>query len=440
MAEKNALLAEQLRLACKTSGARWLAWIYPNPVNRLETSGTPGWQVGMGEGLSKTRLKALLAFINQPARQQWVSGALASGRPRWQDVGPNQQDLGCGRIYLYPRSVASGEQEAATGLPTTLLIAGAEGLNTHSEAILRLVGLTPPNCLVFEPELAPPAPAADRLASEQLEALYATSLEISARLDLATLLQRIALRARELAGARGAEVGLVESHPADKNHPADGENAPGVRLVISETPWEAMQGLFIPSQTGLAGRIAASAASLNVADYNAWDGRLLPERFAPFQAAAGVPLVLDNEVIGTLTVLDDRPGKQFSQSDLHLLEMFAAQAAIAIQTTRLIEALHQRMEAQLRAEKELFHAAQLAAIGDLSTQIANEISDPLRRAATLLELVMRQLPEDTTQPLAQLPGPALRDLRLAYQQALQAREMTQRLLLAAHETRPTLPA
>jgi GAF domain-containing protein len=451
MPEKHAHLVEQLRLACKSSGARWAAWIIlssgashnPGGGNAHNGGGSSEWDIGPHDGLSKARFKALSDFINFPTRHRWIGGALTSGRPRWQETGEHNKPLGCGRVYLYPCSRSSTDRTH-----NTILIAGADGLSTQSEAMLRLVGMTPPFSLMTPPNGSDPTGGpAVRVALEQLEALYATSLEITTRLDLNTLLQRIALRARDLAAARGAEVGLLETA-------SEGE---GVRVVVSETPWPSMQGIFIPHMTGLAGKIAALSAPLNIANYNEWDGRLLPvgtgaARFAPFRAAAGVPLMLERQVIGTLTVLDDRPEKRFSPEDIHLIEMFGAQAAIAIQNTRLYQELNTRIETQLRTEKRLIRAAQLAAVGDISTQIANEINAPLRRATLLLEIVLKQFPEpavstaagDATQPTLPVGTVAasaatLRDLRLALQQAQQAREMSQRLLLAVRNTQPLPP-
>ena len=435
MAKKHAHLAQQLRLACKSSGARWAAWIYIT----AGTNHTPGpWQIALQEGLTKPWQKALTEFLNQPARHRWISGALSSGRPRWQEINQNEIPLGCGRIYLYPCSGSCQESDQII-----VLVAGADGLSTQSEATLRMIGLNPPGCLSFEADQDTDADAglktrpAQRAedthpqkpqapALEQLEALHKTSLEISARLELNILLQHIALRARELVAAVGAEVGLIEEARSGD----DGDHAVmGVRLTICETPWPAMQGTFIPFMTGLAGKIAALSTTLNIPDYNTWDGRLLPEKLAPFKAVAGVPLLLDGKVIGTLTVLDDRPDKQFNEDDVAILKRFGAQAAIAIQNARLYEELNNRIEAQFRAEKRLIRSAQLAAIGDISTQIANEINAPIRRTAMLLEMALKQLPDDNS-----LAPAAMRDLRLAYQQAQRAREMTHRLLLAVRET------
>jgi len=50
------------------------------------------------------------------------------------------------------------------------------------------------------------------------------------------------------------------------------------------------------------------------------------------------PLLIEDEVIGTLTVINNRQKRSFTQSDLNLVIMLAGQAAIAIQNAQLYEA------------------------------------------------------------------------------------------------------
>jgi GAF domain-containing protein len=137
----------------------------------------------------------------------------------------------------------------------------------------------------------------------QLQAVRDTSLDIAGDLDLDTLLSRLTYRARDLVGARGAELGLYN------------EREQIIEIVVSDTPWENVQGIHIPLMAGVAGRLAAFGEPIVVKDYNTWPGRLLPHRKAAFQAVAGVPLKFKGQVIGTLTVLDDRPEKTYQSED-----------------------------------------------------------------------------------------------------------------------------
>jgi two-component system NtrC family sensor kinase len=241
----------------------------------------------------------------------------------------------------------------------------------------------------------------------QLQAVRDTSLDLAGDLDLNTLLKRVAQRARDLVGARGAELGLYN------------EAEQVVEIVVSETPWENVQGVKIPIMAGVAGQIAAFGEPLVVDNYDRWPGRLHPERFTPYHTVAGVPLKFKGQVIGTLTVLDDRPEKSFVASDVQLLELLAPQAAISIRNARLYQELERRIQAQLLAESRLIRSARLAAVGEMAAGVAHELNNPLTSVTGFVELTLNELPMDS---------PLRSDLELVLQEAHRARGVVRRLL------------
>ncbi|HNT22952.1 MAG TPA: GAF domain-containing protein [Anaerolineales bacterium] len=241
----------------------------------------------------------------------------------------------------------------------------------------------------------------------QLEAVRDTSLDIAGDLDFDTLLSRLTIRARDLVGARGAELGLYNEHEQI------------VEVVISDAPWEHVQGSQIPLMAGVAGRLAAFGEPIVVDDYNTWPGRLLPHRKASFRAVAGVPLKFKGQVIGTLTVLDDRPDKTFKSEDVNLLELLAPQAAISIRNARLYQELQERIKAQQVAEARLVRSARLAAVGEMAAGVAHELNNPLTTVAGFAELILQDLE----------PGSPFReDLELVLAEAERARHVVRRLL------------
>ncbi len=241
----------------------------------------------------------------------------------------------------------------------------------------------------------------------QLQAVRETALDITSSLDLDMLLARIVRRAQDLVDARGVELGLYN------------EKEQIVQVVVSETPWQNMIGLKIPLMAGVAGRMAIFGEPLLLADYNTWPGRLLPERNAPFKAVAGVPLKIQGQVIGTLTVMDDRPEKAFHEEDVQLLELLAPQAAISIRNARLYQELQERIEAQRQAESNLIRSARLAAVGEMAAGVAHELNNPLTTVTGFVELVLEDLPAGST---------ARADLQLVLQESLRARGVVRRLL------------
>jgi two-component system NtrC family sensor kinase len=241
----------------------------------------------------------------------------------------------------------------------------------------------------------------------QLEAARVTGLEIAGDLDLDILLRRVVRRARELIGARGAELALVD------------DQAEIVRTVVSDNPWRDFTGTEVPFMSGVEGKVAVLGEVLVVNDYNDWSGRLYPERHMPYRMVAGIPLKLKGKVIGVLLVSDDRPERDFQADDLQLLEFFAAQAAVFIRNARLYQEIQDRMEAQRQAEMQLIRSARLAAVGEMAAGVAHELNNPLTTVAGFIELVLDELPEGM---------PQREDLELVMREAKRARGVVRRLL------------
>jgi signal transduction histidine kinase len=240
-----------------------------------------------------------------------------------------------------------------------------------------------------------------------LQAGRETALDIGADLDLDTLLKRVVSRTRELVGVMGAELGLVD------------HTEQVVRVLVSENPWNDYSGLTFPLMSGVAGQVAALGEPLVVNDYNSWSGKVGPDRRAPFNSVAGVPLMFKGEVIGTLTVYDDQPERVFRDEDVELLELVAPQVAVYIRHAKLYQELQERIEAQQLAENRLVQSARLAAVGEMSAGIAHELNNPLTTVAGFAELILDELPEDF---------PQRPDLDLILRESVRARGVVRRLL------------
>jgi two-component system, NtrC family, sensor kinase len=241
----------------------------------------------------------------------------------------------------------------------------------------------------------------------QLEAVRETALDIAANLDLDALLKRVVHRARELVGAEGAELGLLD------------EKEQIVRVVVSDTPWTNKIGREIALMAGVAGRVAAFGEPLVIPDYNTWKGRLLPQQEAPFKSVAGVPLKFQGKVIGTLTVIDSRPDWEIKNEHVQLLELFAPQVTVFIRNARLYQELQERIAAQRAAENRLIRSARLAAVGEMAAGVAHELNNPLTTVAGFVELVLSELSTDSQHRP---------DLELVLKESLRARGVVRRLL------------
>jgi signal transduction histidine kinase len=211
----------------------------------------------------------------------------------------------------------------------------------------------------------------------QLKLVREIALDIVENLELDILLKRIVHNANELVHSKGAEIGLVD------------EDQEGIRVQTSENPWYDFSGHLIPIGKGIAGNILLSKKPVRISDYNAWADRLQLGAPAKFKAAAGVPLMLKGQVIGTLVVMDDRPDRDFSDEDLQTLEMIAHNIALAIHNAQLYQKLQERIEAQRQAESRLIQSERIAAAGRLTASIAHEINNPLQALHNCLYLSER---------------------------------------------------
>jgi signal transduction histidine kinase len=168
---------------------------------------------------------------------------------------------------------------------------------------------------------------AERQRADELDALRTTMAEITAELDLPILLQAIVERAAGLLDATGGELGLYD------------EASQELRIVVSYNLGQEYVGTRHRLGEGAMGRVAATGEPLILEDYQAWEGRLEP--YAHIRGALAAPLKVGERLVGVFTTVTTDPERQFTPADLHLLGLFAQQAAIAIENARLYQQARQ---------------------------------------------------------------------------------------------------
>ncbi len=96
-----------------------------------------------------------------------------------------------------------------------------------------------------------------------------------------------------------------------------------------------------------------------------------------------VPMLKDDELLGAITIIRQEV-KPFTDKQVALVENFTKQAVIAIENTRLLNALKDRTEELSRslddlrtAQDRLVQTEKLASLGQLTAGIAHEIKNPL---------------------------------------------------------------
>ena len=94
----------------------------------------------------------------------------------------------------------------------------------------------------------------------------------------------------------------------------------------------------------------------------------------PFRRVLGVPLKSGDTVIGVIMVDGDKPGA-FSEDDVRLVSLFADQAALAVEKTRLYEAIQHELAERKRAEEMLQQRNRELAALNTELQARNEELD-----------------------------------------------------------------
>lgn len=163
---------------------------------------------------------------------------------------------------------------------------------------------------------------------QRLHDLHAAGLAVTSDLDLAELLKRVAEEARKLTGAEYGALGVLNQEKT--------ELAQFITSGMSQEE-EAGMGPF-PRGHGLLGAVIRQGDALRIPDASA-DVRAagVPEGHPRPHSFLGVPVRVRDQVIGNLYLINKAEGEPFTIQDETIVEMLAAQAAVAIENARLFE-------------------------------------------------------------------------------------------------------
>jgi PAS domain S-box-containing protein len=214
--------------------------------------------------------------------------------------------------------------------------------------------------------------AAQRRADEE-EALRATVSDLSAQLELSTLLQSVLERAVGLLRVSHGELAIFEPASQDlvivAGHNVGETDTIGTRMAIGE---------------GAMGHVARTHEPLVIPNYREWAGRSEQYEDVEFVSVMVAPLLIGGRLVGALAFMDKDPERVFGDEDLRLLNLFARHAAIAIDNARLFTAERRRASEQ---------QALLDTLKDLSgeLELSKVLHGVLERAVTLLQVAGGEL-------------------------------------------------
>jgi len=180
--------------------------------------------------------------------------------------------------------------------------------------------------------------------------------DLASTLDLDTLLYRIVKIATEIAGAEEASI-LLYDDAARQLH----------FQVATNMDLPNMRGLDVPLEGSIAGWIVTNREPVRIGDVND-DNRFFSgvQNATSFDTKSilGVPLITKDKVVGVLEALNKKEGL-FTDVDEDLMLVLGAQAAVAIENTRLFQQ------------------------SDLISEFVHELRTPLASLSTATYLLLR---------------------------------------------------
>jgi len=161
---------------------------------------------------------------------------------------------------------------------------------------------------------------------EELKTLYSISQEIALKLEVKVILQKIMESAIGLLGAESGTIALWDNRK--QNY---------VIAIVHRLPETLIGKEFSPPWSGVVGEVIAKKTPVLYKDYEHHPNRLKELDSYHFKEVLGVPLIVREMIIGTMTIGSSDPEVHFQQSGIDLLYTFAHQAAIAIGNAKLYE-------------------------------------------------------------------------------------------------------
>jgi GAF domain-containing protein len=236
----------------------------------------------------------------------------------------------------------------------------------------------------------------------QLTALGEVSRAVSSTLDVEAVLDTIVSRASQLAGAEGCSI-YEYDEGAEQFH---------LRATHNLDPAfvETIRGVPLRRGEGLMGRATELREPVQVPDitepgtYRSGVREALV-RFG-YRALLSVPLVREDEIIGSLSLNRKTPG-EFAPEVIDVLKTFATQSALAIQNARLFQEIADKSR---QLEEASRHKSEFLA------NMSHELRTPLNAILGFNEMILGEiygeLSPDLREPLTDIQNSGKHLLRL----------------------------
>ncbi|HUK56932.1 MAG TPA: ATP-binding protein [Nitrospiria bacterium] len=213
----------------------------------------------------------------------------------------------------------------------------------------------------------------------------------------------------ELSVATNGE-GAVEAIPFLKNHPL-------IQYYASDSP---VHYLKMPTKREVLLQEELIETTHMIVSIDEGTRANLFSAMKDLHIAIAVPIFTKDQLCGLILLGHKRSGNSFFPADLKLLEIIARQAGVSIENARLYKTLQQQME-ELKGSQtqQLIQSAKLASIGELATNVAHEINNPLTSILGFTALMLDDMDEH---------NPHKKDLKIIESEAMRSRDIVRNLL------------
>ncbi len=161
--------------------------------------------------------------------------------------------------------------------------------------------------------------------AKKLDELREAIAVISSELEIQKLHDSLLESAVSLVDATGGELGIyVESEKV-------------IQITACHKMDKDYRGSVIRLGNGVLGTVAQTQTPLRLRDYRQWDGHVSKFDEGPWVGVIAAPISKGNKLLGVISLVDTRPERQFSSSDLQILTLFADHVAITLENARLFQ-------------------------------------------------------------------------------------------------------